>query len=163
MIPPIMDIALLVAIAICLAVVAVCADYCCSLISITVIDVSMGFPKNLRTQLNSTDRPQLRWSHLGMCRVGGIVTNRLFAAALDDGVAFELRSVFGRKMMNTFLVPWQQLRLEVTKENVFSSRQHVLHVVSSTGDVLNSIELGDVQSDWLARVARHVESYSKEE
>jgi hypothetical protein len=150
------DILIIAIILVALIIGCVFADYCVALFTRTVVDVSLGFPKNMRVQLDPTKRSEIRWGNLGMCRVGGTVTNTVYAATLDDGLAFEMRSTFGRNMMQTVLVPWPQVRLEATKDALFGGRGYRIHVTSSEGDIVNTVGIGLPHKKWLDDVTEKI-------
>lgn len=143
------DIQIIATILIALIIGGVFADYCVSLFTRTVLDVSLGFPKIMRVRLDPEKRSEIRWGHLGTCRVAGTVTNTLYAATLDDGLAFEMRSTLGRNMMQTVLVPWPQVRLEATKDAIFGGRGYKIHVTSSEGDTVTAVDIGFPHKKWL--------------
>ncbi len=150
------EILIIAIILVALIIGCVLADYCFALFSRKVVDVSLGFPKNMRVHLDPTERSKIRWVSLGTCRVGGTVTNTLYSAALEDGFAFEMRSALGRNMMQTVLVPWPQVRLEATKDALFGGRVYRIHVTSSEGDIVNTVGIGLPHKKWLDDVTEKI-------
>ncbi|MDX1968022.1 MAG: hypothetical protein SFV23_12680 [Planctomycetaceae bacterium] len=71
-----------------------------------------GFPTELVTTERESGPRQYQWQWLGMSKVGTTTTNRAFAAVSNEGLAFEVRSIFGHILMRTVFIPWKRLRLE---------------------------------------------------
>lgn len=115
-----------------------------------VLRFRFGFPAEY--QISPMILPsEARWLSLWTSKVGGIVTNTLFAAPLDEGLAFEVRSVFRSGLMRPAIVPWSALRLAESPGR-FGVPIQRLEVVDNQGIVVTTIEPGRIEPDWIPRM-----------
>jgi len=110
-----------------------------------VVDTTFGFPKSYRVPMEVRNAPEMRWVRLTV-KVGDLVTNKLYSATSDGGLAFEMRSPFGFPMMHTVVVPWSAIRLD--------ERHGDIHVLDESGATINTIELGASNPRWRDVVIR---------
>jgi hypothetical protein len=116
-----------------------------------------GFPAEYQISPEERLPPETRWVSLGMSKVGGLVTNTLSAAPLDEGLAFEMRSVFRYGLMRPAIVPWSALHHQ-TSPRLLGAPVVQLQIVEGAGDVVNTIEPGHVDPAWIPRMCGAVAS-----
>lgn len=145
------QITLLVMATVALLVGAVGADYAVARFFRNVVSVSFGFPREFQSPIAVEQRSRMVWFRLGTSRCGEIVTNKLYSAILDEGLAFEGRSIFGFLVMKTVVVPWDRLRWEIMSGRFGTSER--LEVIDDLGAIANTIELGH-NTQWRAIVQK---------
>ncbi|MBA4031447.1 MAG: hypothetical protein C0478_11250 [Planctomyces sp.] len=121
--------------------------------------VRWGLPKEYQQAISTKRGDQYSWRSLGLSRINGTVTNTLFAATSDDGLAFTARSLFRQPVMRTVVVPWSQLRIETLPQSP-GMVVHTLLVMDETGEVATRIEPQWLEKKWIERIKCFDESPS---
>lgn len=143
--PTTMEIILLCAVVVGLVIGLYVVDRTLAWFLRNVVDTTFGFPKSYRVPMEVRNAPEMHWVRL-TAKVGNIVTNKLYSATSDTGLAFEMRTPFGFPMMHTVVVPWSAIRLD-------RERMHI-HVVDGSGVTVNTIELAASSPGWRDVVIR---------
>jgi hypothetical protein len=146
--------AMLSSVIIGLAVISYCGDFIFAWVLRDLCGITMGFPTSYQVPTKVRNDLKLKWFKLGTIRAGRVVTNTMVSAATEDGLAFEMRSLFGFRTMNTVLIPWSEVRFEKTKDGAFNGDLNKIYIVNNNDIPVNNIELGTSDARWLAYVTR---------
>jgi hypothetical protein len=143
--PTTIEIVLLCAAVVAIVIVSYVVDRIFARFLRNVVDTTFRFPKSYRVPMETRNAPEMRWVRLTV-KVGDLVTNKLYSATSDAGLAFEMRSPFGFPMMHTVVVPWSAIRLD--------ERHGDIHVLDEFGVTVNTIDFSAYNPRWRDLVIR---------
>lgn len=119
-------------------------------------DRTFGLPRAFRVADEHPARGRSRaWVNLRVDTLGGASGLRVLGLATDEGLAVDVRTWIGSRLMRTVVIPWRSLRLEVGPP---PHRGRRLVVIDPERSVAASFPIKPFDLRWRDDLARRIEA-----